>query len=134
MKQLKRIGRTSGKSRFRLLCWSWLAIASGLGLTACEPSELRPVPTLPSGGGFSAPQVPAAPAAPLAPPLAYTEDPETMTEDWEDYVWADNAQQATRKCNELAASYTAQGGTPVTVVRVRQTSQKGLRWACVFRG
>lgn len=107
----------------------------GVVLTACEPSELRPVPALPTGGGYSVPRTPTAPDQPMAPPaMGYTEDPEAETEEWEDYVWADDAAQAQRKCEQLAATYTQQGGSAVTVARVTRGSQRGSRWICTFKG
>lgn len=68
------------------------------------------------------------------PVLSYTPNPDQQVEDWEDYVWADNEQQARRKCNLLAEQYTGQGSSLVTVVRVRRASQRGSRWVCTFRG
>jgi hypothetical protein len=68
------------------------------------------------------------------PVLAYTPDPDQRLEDWADYVWADNEQQARRKCSLLAEQYTNQGRSLVTVVRVRRASQRGARWVCTFRG
>ncbi|MBD2110887.1 MULTISPECIES: hypothetical protein [Cyanophyceae] len=56
------------------------------------------------------------------PVLSYTPNPEQQVEDWEDYVWADNEQQVRRKCSLLAEQYTGQGGSLVTVVRVRRAS------------
>ncbi|MGG6241580.1 hypothetical protein ACQ4N7_23385 [Nodosilinea sp. AN01ver1] len=68
------------------------------------------------------------------PVMSYTPNPDQQVEDWEDYVWADNEQQARRKCNLLAEQYTNQGGSLVTIVRVRRASQRGSRWVCTFRG
>jgi hypothetical protein len=68
------------------------------------------------------------------PVLTYTPDPDQESEDWEDYVWADNEQQARRKCALLAEQYTNQGGSLVTVVAVKKGSQRGSRWICTFRG
>ena len=68
------------------------------------------------------------------PVLSYTPNPDQQVEDWEDYVWADNEQQAQRKCSLLAEQYTGQGGSLVSVVRVRRASQRGSRWVCTFRG
>lgn len=68
------------------------------------------------------------------PVMSYTPNPDQHLEDWEDYVWADNEQQARRKCSLLAEQYTNQGGSLVTVVRVRRASQRGSRWVCTFRG
>ena len=68
------------------------------------------------------------------PVLAYTPNPDQSVEDWDDYVWADNEQQARRKCNLLAEQYTGQGGSLVSVVRVKRASQRGSRWVCTFRG
>jgi hypothetical protein len=68
------------------------------------------------------------------PVLAYTPDPDQEIEDWEDYVWADNEQQALRKCNFLAEQYTCQGGSLVTVVSVTRAGRRSSRWICKFRG
>jgi hypothetical protein len=68
------------------------------------------------------------------PVLTYTPNPDQEMEDWEDYVWADNEQQARQKCNLLAEQYTQQGRSLVSVVRVRRASQRGARWVCTFRG
>ncbi|HEY9881807.1 MAG TPA: hypothetical protein V6D29_25375 [Leptolyngbyaceae cyanobacterium] len=128
MTQLNRIVGSSSRPLLAIaVCW---------GLAACEPGELRPVPLgLPSGGSHAIPKAPATPAAPMAPPvMAYTEDPEAETEEWEDYVWADNLQQAQKKCKELAESSTEQGRSLVTVVKVKQASKKSVRWVCTFRG
>lgn len=100
MTQLNRIVGSSSKPLLAIaVCW---------GLAACEPSELRPVPLgLPFGASPAIPKAPATPATPMAPPvMAYTEDPEAETEEWEDYVWSDNLQQAQKKCQELAESST----------------------------
>ena len=119
---------------FRTMVMMALA-GMGIILGACEPSELRPVPALPSGGSQPAPRAPTAPDQPMAPPaMGYTEDPEAETEEWEDYVWADDAAQAQRKCEQLAATYTQQGGSAVTVVRVTRGRQRGSRWICTFKG
>ena len=68
------------------------------------------------------------------PVLTYTPDPDHQVEDWEDYVWADNEQQAWRKCSLLAEQYTNQGGSLVTVVSVKRGSKRGSRWICTFKG
>jgi hypothetical protein len=128
MRQLKRMVRAAGRPL--------LVIAFCLGLAACESSELRPVPVgLPSGGVPAAPTAPQAPAAPMAPPvMAYTEDPEAETEDWEEYIWADNEQQARRNCQQLAERFTEQGRGLVTLVGVQKLGKRGSRWVCRFRG
>ncbi len=68
------------------------------------------------------------------PVLSYTPNPDQQVEDWDDYVWAENEQQARRKCNLLAEQYTNQGGSLVNVVRVKRASQRSSRWVCTFRG
>ena len=68
------------------------------------------------------------------PALSYTLSPDQQVEDWDDYVWADNEQQARRKCSLLAEQYTNQGGSLVSVVGVRKGGQRSSRWVCTFRG
>lgn len=132
MPQLKRMLGADNQPLFEMRRWGYLAVLLCL-MAACTPSELRPVPIgLPAGGS---PAVPPAPAAPMAPPvMAYSEDPEAETEEWEDYIWADNEAQARQICQQLAEQFTQQGGSLVTYISVRRVSQRGSRWACKFKG
>lgn len=78
-------------------------------LTACEPSELRPVPVgVPNGGGFSAPSRPApmrtAQPKPTASSFPMIDNPDAETDYDSEIVWAVDEYEAAQKCEQIARS------------------------------
>lgn len=78
-------------------------------LTACEPSELRPVPIgVPNGGGFSAPSRPApmrtAQPKPTASSFPMIDNPDAETDYDSEIVWAVDEYEAQQKCEQIARS------------------------------
>lgn len=59
--------------------------------------------------------------------LPWTEDPEGVSEEWSDYIWADDPVQAEQRCRQYAET------NGVIFVRVRRTSQAGSRYECTVR-
>lgn len=111
-----------------------------LPLTACNDgfSEMdwRYLPGA-GGGGGGAP-APAQPAPgysngqPLAPGVhKMLEDPEAEAVNDSEEVWATTQEDAERRCEEIAAQRTSQGGTLVTVQGVSRVNSK--KFFCQFR-
>ena len=61
---------------------------------------------------------------PLAPIL---DNPDAQSEEWTDYVWADDLVQAKRKCQGLAQ------GWKIQFLKVRKVGN-GKKFECTFRG
>lgn len=115
---------------------SLLIMSLAIGLHGCyEGTEFRPAPV----GGWLEPvsQPPQARPAPQqsVPPHAapMLQDPEAQTEQSIDYVWADSQAEAEEKCQREAERYSQEGGSLVTVVKVRKTG-KGTKYECTFNG
>lgn len=117
-----------GSAVIRAITIAAITIATLAGCSF-EPSELAPVSgALPFTGGHAV--RPAAPATKLAPMM---QDPEAQIEQSIDYVWADSQTEADAKCQTEADRYTEEGGSVVTVKRVRKTG-KGTKYECTFEG
>ena len=124
----------------QLRCWSRhcrfaIALSAGILLSACEPNEMYPVPVGAPAGGSNLPGQkynPVQPARPIAPPInPILEDPEAITEEWEDDVFADSQEEAASKCRQKAENMTQTGKTLVVSLGARQL--KGRLYKCKFR-
>ena len=62
---------------------------------------------------------------------AMIDDPEALTEEWPEEVWAFSRGAAQDKCEALAEAYTKQGGRRVSVKRVEPTRIRD-KYKCVF--
>jgi hypothetical protein len=106
-----------------LVCSLTTLGAIALTLSGCVGASDGVRYAVPAGaGGYNAPAQPNyAPAAPMAPPYVpptnhqMMEDPEAQTEETPLEVWAANENEAARKCQQAAESWTSEGGTVVTV-------------------
>ncbi|MBW4581804.1 MAG: hypothetical protein KME42_19730 [Tildeniella nuda ZEHNDER 1965/U140] len=78
-----------------------------------------------AGASKAASQAPATGAAKML------EDPDAETVNDSEEVWATTQEEAERRCAEIAAQRTNQGGTLVTVQGVSRVSSK--RFFCQFR-
>lgn len=75
---------------------------------------------------------PAAPPVDFAPPVAMIDDPEALTNEWEETVNAMSAAIAHGKCRNLAEYYSQSGGSRVVVTSVTDLGN-GL-YRCKFLG
>jgi hypothetical protein len=115
----------------------FLASAIALLTLGCEPSELRPVPAFPIGGGgsYSAPARPAKPQ-PTTKPLVpdrheMLDDPEAQTEDREEDIFANSLAEAQEKCRRKAEWLSLNGGGVTQYLGVRHI--KGKLYKCQLR-
>lgn len=109
---------------------TFILLAIPLTLAGCAPA----MPGDSLGDSARPPMVPYVPDFGHAPTaeLPMLSDPEAESETWTDYVWADDEAEAERECKRLAQTATAQGGSEVTYVGVKRTSQRGKKWECTF--
>jgi hypothetical protein len=112
-----------------------IALSAGILITACEPSEMYPVPVGAPIGQVNPPSQnykPIQPAKPTTPPVQpILDDPEARTEEWEDDVFANSQEEAESKCRQKAESITQTGRTLVVSLGVKPV--KGKLYKCKFR-
>ena len=116
---------------FRIMVTAALA-GIGMVLGACEPSELRPVPALPSGGSQPAPRAPApaAPSEPLAPPVMLSSQHDPSQYEIHGAVTAAD-------CYQMLQRFHQEGRRVWLKAVERNPANQGggvLEWMCVFDG
>lgn len=84
------------------------------------------------------------PAPPIAPPISsdfpMMEDPEAEVTESMVEVWAKDAAEAAKKCQQIADNWTAEGGSLVTVqgnprkATSRPTKNGEYKYVCTLRG
>ncbi|NEQ29619.1 MAG: hypothetical protein F6K04_01250 [Leptolyngbya sp. SIO4C5] len=117
--KLSKIPRTLALAGFSAFLMAGNCGEMGCGIGGCG--------SLLSGGSGSS-------ARPMAPPaMEMIEDPDAATEEWEEEVWAKNADEAEGKCEKIADKVGL-----TTLLKVTQRSQKAskygdYRFICWFK-